>query len=263
MNISVIIGFYKKLDFLELILQGLSAQTYTDFEVIVAEDNNDATTIAFINAYQKKVSFPIILVQQEDKGFRKNRILNKAISVSSGNILVFFDGDCIPHRESLKEFASNTKDNIILSGRRVMLSQRISERILKRNSIQRLNTLSVALSGSKHIEESIYLPFAWIPKKKKRGLLGCNYSIQKKALVAINGFDEDYEKAGVGEDSDIEWRLLKLNYTIQPMKFKSIVYHIYHDSNYDESDVQFNTAMMIRKKEAGNTYCTNGLIKHV
>lgn len=262
MKVTVIIGYYKKIDYLELILQGLARQSFEDFEVIIAEDNNEARTLEFITAYQKKVSFPLKVVQQEDKGFRKNRILNEAVSQASGEVLIFFDGDCIPHKECIKEHYLNTTEKGILSGRRVMLSKSITDRLLQSKSFTTISPLALILSGSKHIEESIYLPYSWIPKKKKRGLLGCNFSIQKKALQEINGFDEDYEKAGVGEDSDIEWRLLNLGYTIVPIKFKAIVYHLHHDSNYDESDVQFNTVIMNKKIKEGLTFCTNGLNKH-
>ena len=263
MKVTVIISYYKKINYLELILQGLALQSFDDFEVFIAEDNNESITLEFISNYQKKVSFPLKVVQQEDKGFRKNRILNEAVKQSSGVILIFFDGDCIPHKECIKEHYKNTTEKGILSGRRVMLSKSITDRLLNTNLFKSISYTELVLSGSKHIEESIYLPYSWIPKKKKRGLLGCNFSLQKKALVEINGFDEDYEKAGVGEDSDIEWRLLKLGYAIIPIKFKAIVYHLHHESNYDESDVQFNTVIMNKKINDGFTFCTNGLKNHV
>lgn len=262
MKISVIIGFYKKLDFLSLVLQGLALQTFRDFEVLIAEDNNDPNTFAFIKNHQSIINFPLKVVQQEDLGFRKNRILNKAIQQSTGEVLVFFDGDCIPHKECLKEHYLNTEEKGILSGRRVLLSESLTKKLLLSNLYQSISLADLVFSRSKHVEESIYLPYSWIPKKKNRGLLGCNFSLRKKALLDINGFDEDYQKAGVGEDSDIEWRLLKMGYTINPIKFKAIVYHLFHGANYEEDDVQFNAKIMLAKEHIGNTFCTNGLTNH-
>jgi glycosyltransferase involved in cell wall biosynthesis len=46
MKISVIIAFYKNFPFLDLIFAGLKRQNYTDFEVIVAEDDNAPETPA-------------------------------------------------------------------------------------------------------------------------------------------------------------------------------------------------------------------------
>jgi len=84
MKVTVIIGYYKKTNYLELILQGLSVQSFKDFEVIIAEDNNESITLEFISNYQKKVFFHLKVVQQKDKGFRKNRILNEALSQAVG-----------------------------------------------------------------------------------------------------------------------------------------------------------------------------------
>ena len=49
------------------------------------------------------------------------------------------------------------------------------------------------------MKEAIYNP--WFPMAyKTRGLSGRNWGIYKKHLLDINGFDEDYINAGVGED---------------------------------------------------------------
>jgi cellulose synthase/poly-beta-1,6-N-acetylglucosamine synthase-like glycosyltransferase len=260
MKISVIIGFYKRLDFLSLVLQGLSKQTFKGFEVLIAEDNNDPNTIRFVNEFQKTVSFPIKVVQQEDVGFRKNRILNEAIKQSTGEVIVFFDGDCIPHHECLSQHYLNTKDNTVLAGRRVMVAKSLSKKVVADNSLKRLSLFNIIAAGSTYVEEGIYLPYAWVPRKKK-ALMGCNFSLKREGLLAVNGFDEDYIKASVGEDADIEWRLLRSGYTIDSLKFKAIQYHIHHDSNYIEDDIQHNLKLMYKKMEENKPYCTNGLNK--
>jgi hypothetical protein len=40
MNISLIIAVYKNIDFLDLVLRSVARQSMTDFEVIIAEDND-------------------------------------------------------------------------------------------------------------------------------------------------------------------------------------------------------------------------------
>ena len=260
-DVSVIICYYKRIDYLELILTALNKQTFRSFEVIVSEDNNEQRTVDFIKAIQEKVLYKIKLAQQEDIGFRKNRILNESIRNADGKILVFFDGDCIPHSSCIEEHFKNSLPKSILSGRRVMLSEKFSQKLLETKNINSLTFFNILISGGKHAEEAIYLPYSWVPKKKNRGLLGCNFSLFKQALLEINGFDEDYVKAGVGEDNDIEWRLLKSGYVIQPIKFKAIVYHIHHKSNYSENDVQANAKIMHQKIDAGHVYCLNGINK--
>jgi glycosyltransferase involved in cell wall biosynthesis len=54
--ISLIIAVYKHLEFLELILQSLDKQSFKNFEIIIAEDNNDPHTIhTAFNMYRKKI----------------------------------------------------------------------------------------------------------------------------------------------------------------------------------------------------------------
>lgn len=246
---------------MSLVLQGLLKQSFKEFEVIIAEDNNDPATLRFAQEFQAKAFFPIRAVQQEDIGFRKNRILNEAIKQAAGEIIVFFDGDCIPHSKCLAQHYLNTKDKTILVGRRVMVAKSLTEKLFADNSLKRLSLFNIILAGSTYVEEGIYLPYAWVPRKNK-GMMGCNFSLKKEGLLEINGLDEDYVKASVGEDADIEWRLLKLGYKIDSLKFKAIQYHLHHDSNYAEDDIQHNLQLMYKKIELNQPYCVNGLNNH-
>ena len=75
---------------------------------------------------------------------------------------------------------------------------------------------------------------------KDKGLLGCNWGILKKHLVEVNGFDEDYIRAAVGEDTDVEWRLKRSGIGSKSMKNKAIVYHLHHERSYSNEGVEKN-----------------------
>ncbi|MBI9033995.1 MAG: hypothetical protein JEZ03_05970 [Bacteroidales bacterium] len=94
---------------------------------------------------------------------------------------------------------------------------------------------------------------------KERGLIGCNWGVRKEHLIEINGFDEDYAKAGVGEDVDVEWRLKAIGLRKKSMKNKAIVYHMYHPRSYSEDGVQFNYSLLKNKQSANAIKCVNGL----
>jgi glycosyltransferase involved in cell wall biosynthesis len=57
MKISLIIAYYKNLDALDLILKALQKQTFTDFEVIIAEDDNDVASFKYIQIAQQNMPF--------------------------------------------------------------------------------------------------------------------------------------------------------------------------------------------------------------
>ena len=261
MEISVIIAYYDNPLNLEILLSAFNRQSFQDFEVIIAEDNNDPHTKTFLESQKEKYFFPVLHVNQEKKiGFRKTTMLNKAISVSSGDTLVFTDADCIPHSEFLKEYQKNSKKGVFLFGRRVLLGERITGIIYKDKSPGPLRFPSLLFSDSSLVKEGIYWPYFDLHFKERK-LSGCNWGIQKEDLLSVNGFDEDYVRPGVGEDHDIEWRLKAKGLKMKSIKNKAIVYHLYHPKNSTGDDARFNNALMEQKKQARHTACLNGLKK--
>ena len=262
MKISVIISYYKNIDNLSLILKALNKQSVSDFEVIISEDDNSEETFLFLEKNRSKYSFPIIhLHQDEDLGFRKNKMLNKSIKKSTGETLVFIDGDCLPHKHFVKAYIKSSEDNFMLKGRRVMLGEKITNKILKHKKIKHLNLISVLFSDSDKKKEAIYSPYySLVITKKNKGLLGCNFGIKKKHLLEINGFDEDYVRAAVGEDTDLEWRLKGIGVKTKLVKNMAIVYHLFHRKGYSMEDVNFNREVLKNKISEKKYFCLNGLV---
>ena len=261
MKVTVIISYYKNLKNLKLILKGLNRQNASNFEVIISEDDANKNTDIFVAEEAKKYNFPILhLNQKVDDGFRKNSMLNKSINASSGDTLVFVDGDCIPNKHFVKEYQKNTEDGYILKGRRVMLGEKVSSKILEEGSLDYLSPISLLFSDSKKVKEAFYTaPFSLSLTMKNKGLLGCNWGIKKKHLLAINGFDEDYIHAAVGEDTDVEWRLLALGLKSKSMKNKSIVFHLHHERSYSDKGVAINMELLKKKQKDNHFRCTNGI----
>ena len=261
MKLSVIISYYKNIENLKLILKALNNQSIGGFEIIISEDDNNYDTLDFIDKNKSNYSFPIQhLNQKEDTGFRKNEMLNRAIMAAKSDFVAFIDGDCIPNKQFVKEYVKNLKKDSFMSGRAVMLSKEISEKIVKNQSLKDLNFFSLIFSGSSKVKEAIYFPFFPLTYKI-RGMVGRNWGIHKQNLIDINGFDTDYVFAGVGEDVDIEWRLMANGVKRKSIKNKAIVYHIYHDKVYSEVNVGNNYKKLEEKKKLNNIKCLNGILK--
>jgi glycosyltransferase involved in cell wall biosynthesis len=263
MLVSVVISYYKNIPNLELLLLALNEQTAKNsFEVIVSEDADDAATVAFLNMIRPTLEFPLFHVAQEDKGFRKCKALNNAVQQATTDFIIFLDGDCIPHKKLVEEYLKEKKEGCVLYGRRVMLSEKLSKQLLETKQLRKLNLFNIITTGSERIEEGIYLPFSVDRKKKDGLLLGCNMGIFKKHLIAINGFDEDYESSGVGEDSDIELRLKAMGgISFYSMRFKAIVYHLYHPVRVSLGTMLYNKVEFDNKKAQGYFICKNGIQK--
>lgn len=263
---SLIISVYKNTHALELIFYALSIQSEMDFDIIIAEDGNFDGIREVIESAKKILPNRIIHITQEDKGFRKNRILNEAIRTDNTGYMIFIDGDCIPHPDFIKEHIENREDNTVLCGRRVALGKKPSEELTKEKILSKeyekmgLKHFIDSLSGdegSKHVEEGLRLSI--FNKKGEVHILGCNFSIWNEMLVKINGFDENYEGPGLGEDSDIEFRLRLTGAEFKSVRNKAIQYHLYHQKT-KEAETNFDYFQKV--KEKGGFWAEKGLLKN-
>lgn len=236
---TVIISFYNKIDYLRLVLAGFESQTEKDFEVIIADDGSGNEVVSQLKEMTVKLPFSVNHIWQEDKGFRKNMILNKAVAASKADYLIFVDGDCVPHREFVREHLNNGEENVCYTGRRVNLSQKMTSRLtaekVKKGFFEK-EILSLMVDeifrNSFDVEKGFYFKNALLRKLlnlKKRGLLGSNFSIHKSDLYKINGFDERYEAPSIGEDTDIQFRLELAGVKIRSLNNIAVQYHLYHN----------------------------------
>ncbi|MFT7344894.1 MAG: glycosyltransferase involved in cell wall biosynthesis [Lentimonas sp.] len=261
MELTVVISYYKALGNLKILLKALGEQTVGGFEVIISEDDNNPITEEYLKSIKNVFNFPIHHLNQEiDNGFRKNAMLNRTILKSNSDWMAFIDGDCVPHNNFVKEYVKNKEDNCFLVGRAVMLSEKAAKDLIKTESLKTLRFSNLVSTKSTKLKEGLYFPYFPLNFKMK-GIIGRNWGVKKQDLIAINGFDEDYILAGVGEDVDIEWRLKMLGLKQKSVKNKAIVYHIYHPSNYTEEDVRKNYVILEKKQVIGDMKCPNGINK--
>lgn len=262
MEISLIVTIYDKYDYLYCVLKSLSLQTYKIFEVIIAEDCEKKEMLEKIEQWKKNFSFIIKHVSQEDIGFRKNMILNKALKVCNGKNIIVIDGDCLLHKkfiENYKKYFDQGYD--VIFGRRCELSQNLTQKILKKQGNYRIKVFDLIFPYSKAWTEAIYFPFLFNLKKRKLRLLGSNMGFTKEIIFKINGFNEDYIGAGVGEDSDLQWRFLKVNAKYKATKNILIEYHLNHGRT-DRGYSQNGWEILKRTSENNEWYAKNGIIKN-
>lgn len=263
---TVVISVYTDAVALSLILASLAKQTIKNFEIIISEDGESK----LINEIVKNLAdypLPIRHLSQPDSGFRKNIALNRAIHNANTEHLIFIDGDCVPHPGFVKAHQCHAKHGVANTGRRVELGEKISGLIRNgKISLTRLtnrlaylfNLIPLISDNAKNIESGIYSTILRrLTQNREIRLLGCNFSCNKQDLIKINGFNEDYLAPGIGEDSDIDWRLTILGVKIKNVKFSAIQYHLYHPRAYSTS--QENVNIFNKTKQENNYACTHGL----
>ena len=265
---TVIISVYKDDVALDLILKSLLTQSVSNFEVIISEDCESDEIKQCVDRFKSK-DILLLHLTQEDKGFRKNIALNRAIMASNSEHLIFIDGDCVPHPSFVEAHQQYANPGFACTGRRLELGENISKKLrqgkirpsyLTRTASYLLHMIPLLLDKAKNIESGIYSRFLHSRTKDKEiRILGCNFSCSKSDLIKINGFNEEYLAAGIGEDSDIDWRLIHTGVTIKNVKFSAIQYHLYHPRLYSPS--KENEAIFHRTKEQNLLFCEKGLRK--
>lgn len=267
---TVIISIYNNIKVLKLVLDSLKMQSEQSFEIIISEDAEHSEVAEFCDNYDFIHDYQHL--SQPDNGWAKNKALNRAIQMAKSDYLIFVDGDCILHPRFIEQHLKLSGDKNIIAGKRVKLNSDLSKILME--SVANYHLIEQKLKkmlfsknkeGNGFIEEGIFInPSSLMGLitnsiRSMRNLKGCNMSFPKSAIVAINGFDEDYTLPAVGEDIDLVWRFKAAGYKICSARNQAVQYHIYHKENW--SDQSENRAKMEANMSENRYICKNGIKK--
>lgn len=256
---TIICSTYNSPQFLELVLDSLLYQTVNQFELIVADDGSGPLTKKTIESIKLKAPFKIVHLWHEDLGWRKSQIHNMAIAKSKYDHLIFIDGDCIlsptfvsDHQEIFKREV----ENYVFMGRRVELGAGLTSQLVVENYRKKLMSIfsvPLFLSCLKKDSRSYLRKFSFanpvlrmvLKANNVYDLLGCNFSLNKKSMLLINGFNDEYQR---GEDGDIFVRLRNTGHKLIGMKYFAVMYHLYHERG-DYQYVDDNYEKIIQLKD--------------
>jgi glycosyltransferase involved in cell wall biosynthesis len=244
MKISVIITTYNAEAWLKKVLIGYSVQTEDDFEIVIADDGSSPKTKELLLDFNTKFKHPIVHVWQEDDGFQKSKILNKAILKANSDYLLFTDGDCIPRADFVKTHLKHKEQGYFLSGGYFKLPLSVSELIseldisnqhcfslkwLKKNGFS-LNFKSIKLTKNNLLAQFLN----WITPTK-RSWNGHNSSGFKADILAVNGFNHDMKYGGL--DRELGERLFNNGLLSKQIRYAAICVHLDHARGYSDPEI--------------------------
>jgi len=239
MKTSINFTTYNSPAWLEKVLWGFFEQTADDFEIIVADDGSREETRELIERMKSETDIPVKHVWQEDDGFQKCRILNKAILAAEGEYLIFTDGDCIPRKDFVAQHLHFSEPNAYLSGGYFKLPMDISKAIT-RDDIVNQNAFDVdwlVSMGLKKTHKTMKLTAkgAWADflnriSPARPTWNGHSASCYKKHILAVNGFEETMQYGG--QDCEFGDRLV--NYGLKPkrIRYSAVCIHLDHKRGY-------------------------------
>lgn len=107
MKTALLISTYNWKEALSLVLDSIKIQSQLPDEVLIADDGSDDATKQVIDEFRQTFKIPVKHVWQEDLGFRKSMILNKTIAQAEADYIIQIDGDCIMHKDFIKDHIKN------------------------------------------------------------------------------------------------------------------------------------------------------------
>ena len=212
-HVSVIIVSYNSRDDLGECIPSLVGQDYSDFEVIVVDNNSVDETVSFVEK-----NFPQIKVIKNKDNYGCAKGYNIGIGASRGKYVVLLNPDTVVEKGWLPELVKvMEKDEGIAA---------CQSRVLLYGTSNTINT-----EGN----EVNYLGFTWCRNYGKvstdsetieetLGLSVCSAILRRNVLEEVGFFDEDFFM--YLDDTDLGLRMQLLGYKVV-CNPKSIVYHRY------------------------------------
>jgi glycosyltransferase involved in cell wall biosynthesis len=239
MKATVIFSTYNSEEWLEKVIIGFSVQTEQDFEIVIADDGSTDKTKELIDRLCKEIAIPIKHVWQEDHGFQKTKILNKAILAAASDYLIFTDGDCIPRNDFVAVHLNHRESGYFLSGGYFKLPMNVSKLITKEDIINqrcfqlkwlKLHGLAKSIKNSKLIAQGFWTKVLNKATPTNPSWNGHNASGWKKDLLEINGFNQEMQYGG--EDRELGERLFNLGIKSKQIRYSAICVHLDHARGY-------------------------------
>jgi len=212
-HVSVIIVSYNSREDLGECIPSLVGQDYSDFDVIVVDNNSADETVSFVEK-----NYPSIRVIRNKENYGPAKGYNMGITASRGKYVVLLNPDTVVEKAWLHELVrvmeadegvAACQSRVLLYGSRTIINTEGNEvNFLGFTWCRNYGQIS---NHSEVIEETL-------------GLSACSAILRRNVLEEIGFFDEDFFMYLDDTDLGLRMRLAGYKVVCNP---KSIVYHKY------------------------------------
>ncbi len=271
-SVEVVISTYDNPASLNLCLEGLRGQVWTDFTLCVADDGSGEATQAVVDQHRAAGGLPRLRhVWQPHRGFGKNAILNLAIASSTADYLIFIDGDCVAAPGFVARHLELRRPGRFLTGGVVRLGAAATAAVTPER-IRDRSVFSHAWLGARDCQRTFgdRLKAGLLPSSLagilevlsmvKRTWNGGNASGWRADLLAVNGFDETM---GYGaEDVELGVRLNHHGARGRHLRYSAPLLHLHHARNYLDPLVFAENQRRVRElRRTSTAWAVHGIRK--
>lgn len=244
-NISVLIPTKNREDSLKKTLDSLQKQTFKNFEIVVADGKSTDGTLGMLTLYLKKMKISIV-----DGEGGLVQAMNNAWEKAKGEIVIRTDDDVITTPNWLENIWETFKNDAKVGGvtgptiipkeylktRDIFLTQekfhkgslawrlvgKIYENFFMEGEPRRVSHWFAcgAFSLGSNYEECLKIK----EPLEVDNLEACNYSVRRKLLEEVGGFDPTFTGVGEYHEPDVAFKIQKLGYKLM-FNPKAQVFH--------------------------------------
>lgn len=218
MKVSLIIYIKNNVATLPLLFEALNQQSEKDFEVIFAHDGYDKEIETTIEGVKSSISFPVKYLSHNEGVYKREAMLNSAITEAKSDYIIFIGSGCIPHYKFVEEHIRLSSYGKVVAARKISLSKELSMLITPQMvASKKLHTYILRKLYSGVDAESRCEVFRltngflrhFILDDVWQGLFSDNFSLYKEDILSVNGFDERFEVKSDESDFELELRLMQ------------------------------------------------------
>jgi glycosyltransferase involved in cell wall biosynthesis len=264
---AVIVSTFNQPLLLDRCLFALDRQTSPPLEIVIADDGSGEATRAVIEEFRQQTRLQVKHVWHEDRGFRKTRILNKAIHATEAEYLVFTDGDCLAHPEFIAEHTKGAAAGHYLNGSLIRLNARASDRITRETIANgsAFDALWLIRNGGRLDRRYLRLALdyhhrSWLNRNNRTPLywLGSNSSCFRADALAVNGFDNRFSYGF--EDGDFGNRLENFGLAPRTVRWTANLLHLWHERPWARpEEIARNQRLVTPQADGGRHWAEDGL----
>lgn len=237
-RISLVIPAYNVRKSLEKTLLSLAQQTYPseNFEVLVIDNGSTEDILSMLK--ETSLPFRIKYYYQERTGRQVGKCRNIGIANAEGELIIFVDADCMCSSNLIEKHAAihRKHEKTLAMGEIRMMDPndcldktvKISLDTLRRGKMPTQTTLK----GRVRLHffywwEDLLCGFS---SKLTYWMSGANSSAKRSHLLAVGGYDEDFDMNWGDEDAELGYRLEKIG--LKPIYVHAaLIFHQWHETS--------------------------------
>lgn len=226
-KISIVMGYYNRKQHLVNTLWSISKSRYKNFEVIVVDDGSSVSHR--VRDLEKDFSFlKVYRINIKDKLHKNPCVpLNKAISHSTGDIIILQNPECFHYDDIIRHAAYNTEE-----GKYLAFST------INKDSVD-LITKYMNKDNMKKLKEKMTFEgkIRWYchSEHRPKALNFCT-AITRKDLSELNGFDERYANGIERDDAEFLERVGRKGMEIIFVDDKLVIHQKHEPVYYNQPE---------------------------